>query len=146
VSARCIVVGVDGSAGAEAALAWCARMAPVLDAEVVAVHAMAPLVYTVPVSVAIGDVPALYDDGVRDELQGELEQWCAPLRDAGVPHRVQLLDGSPADVLLRTADALDADMVVVGRRGHGGFSELLLGSVPHQLSHHCARPLVIVPA
>jgi nucleotide-binding universal stress UspA family protein len=51
----------------------------------------------------------------------------------------------PAETLIRVARELSADLLVVGRRGHGGFAELLLGSVPHTLSHHADVPLVIVP-
>jgi nucleotide-binding universal stress UspA family protein len=48
-------------------------------------------------------------------------------------------------MIMKVAADVEADLVVVGRRGHGGFSELLLGSVPHALSHHCDVPVVIVP-
>jgi nucleotide-binding universal stress UspA family protein len=39
----------------------------------------------------------------------------------------------------------NADLIVTGRRGRGGFTELLLGSTSHALTHHADRPLVIVP-
>lgn len=42
------------------------------------------------------------------------------------------------------ADAVDADLVVVGRRGRGGVAELLVGSVSHELSHHCKRPVLLI--
>jgi len=45
-----------------------------------------------------------------------------------------------------TANSEDADLIVVGSRGLGGFRELLLGSVSHQLTQHAGRPIVIVPA
>ena len=56
----------------------------------------------------------------------------------------RLLDGGPAARLL--AAARDADMIVVGSRGAGGFARLLMGSVSTQVSHHARCPVVIVPA
>jgi nucleotide-binding universal stress UspA family protein len=56
-----------------------------------------------------------------------------------------MVDGPPSAAIIKVAADEQADLVVVGRRGRGGFSELLLGSVSHQLAHHVGRPLVIVP-
>jgi nucleotide-binding universal stress UspA family protein len=53
-------------------------------------------------------------------------------------------DGRPARVIADVADREDADLVVVGRRGRGGIAELLLGSVSHELTHHCDRPVIVV--
>jgi nucleotide-binding universal stress UspA family protein len=82
----------------------------------------------------------------RDELADTAERvWCKPLADAGVSFRVTLMDGEPAAMLMQAARSADADVVVTGRRGLGGFKELVLGSTSHHLSHHLDRPLVIVP-
>jgi nucleotide-binding universal stress UspA family protein len=51
--------------------------------------------------------------------------------------------GSASQHLLDAA--ITADMVVVGRRGHGGFLGLLIGSVAEQIAHHAKCPAVIVP-
>ena len=64
----------------------------------------------------------------------------------GVPFDTRVVDGDPAPAIMELADEVDAVMVVVGRRGCGGFAELLLGSVPHRLTHHCERPVLVVPA
>ena len=55
-----------------------------------------------------------------------------------------LEEGQPADVLC--AEAENADLLVVGSRGLGGFRGLLLGSVSQQVSHHAPCPVVVVPA
>jgi len=52
--------------------------------------------------------------------------------------------GQAADVLIQQAK--EADLLVVGTRGHGGFASLLLGSVSQQCTHHAQCPVVIVPA
>lgn len=137
-----IVVGVDGSEGSARALEWCRRVAPKLDAKVVVVHAFQVPAYTLP----LYNIPAVathYDEWLAEVRAALAREWVAPLGD--VPHRVELLEGPPAQVILDVADHEDADLVVVGSRGRGRFAELVLGSVSHQLSHLCTRPLVIVP-
>jgi nucleotide-binding universal stress UspA family protein len=124
-------------------------MAPLLDAEVLVVNAMSPVGYLVP-SASPADIPPIIDDSaieasVHHELESELETWCTALRDAGVPYRSHVVDGSVIDALLSVADEVNADMIVVGRQKHGGIKEKLLGSVPNHLSHACSRPVVIVP-
>jgi nucleotide-binding universal stress UspA family protein len=136
---RRVVVGTDGSDNARHALAWVAAFAARSDAEVVAVHCLGLLFHP--------DVSALEpSQSHRDEIRALLEgAWTAPLRDAGVRSRTELRDGSPVTVLLAVADEVDADLLVVGRRGAGGFPGLLLGSTSSQLAQYSARPVAIVP-
>jgi nucleotide-binding universal stress UspA family protein len=139
-----IVVGVDGSEHAGRAVEWCAKHARSLDAEVVAVHVIETLAYLSgrPPYVWVNDPSVDQRKSLHDHVERE---WCKPLADAGVPFRVVVADGHPATALMDTARAEDAALVVTGRRGLGGFKELLLGSTSHQLSHHADRPLIIVP-
>ena len=76
---------------------------------------------------------------------GELEgEWTDELRAAGVPVRCRLEEGGSVTALLRVAEDEGADLVVVGSRGSGGFSELL-GSTSHQVALYADRPVTIVP-
>ena len=128
------------------AVGWCAEYAPALQAEVVAVYSIDIPVYA---SAGLGFSPIaipLPPEPDREELREVIERdWCAPLTKAKVPFRILIRDGSPAPALIAVAEAEKADLVVTGRRGLGGFAELLLGSTSHHLSHHLDRPLVIVP-
>ncbi len=139
-----ILVGVDGSPSSGRAVEWCAAHAIAMGAEVIAVHAIEMPVYAAS---GFGYVPLpAPSEPDRDEIRDVIErEWCAPLSKASVPFRVELMDGAPASALMTAAEHADADLVVTGRRGRGGFAELLLGSTSHQLSHHLDRPLVIVP-
>jgi nucleotide-binding universal stress UspA family protein len=64
---------------------------------------------------------------------------------AGVPHRAELREGDPREVVPEVARDDNAVVVIVGARGNGGFHGLGLGSVAHHLAHHLLTPLVIVP-
>lgn len=141
---RRIVVGVDGSEHALAAVQWAIRMATGMGSEVVAVYAIAPAVYFDPMFSA-PVIPVQFDEEWRNEVRKEFEEsWCRPLRDSGVSYRTVIDDGRPASVIAKTADDVDADVVVVGRRGRGGVAELLLGSVSHELVLHCRRPVLVI--
>jgi len=141
---RTMVVGIDGSPGAATALAWAIEYAPLVDAEVVVVHSMDMSMALPPPTV--GASPFVVDDALRAGMRDALHEWCGPLREAKVPYRAELYEGNAVGAITQLAERESADLIVVGRRGHGGFSELVLGSVPHSLSHHATIPVVIVPA
>ncbi|HET7380063.1 MAG TPA: universal stress protein [Gaiellales bacterium] len=139
-----IVVGIDGSSHATAAIQWAIRMAKGMDAEVIAVFAVAPPVYF-DTGMAAPTIPVQFDEQWRADMKKEFEDgWCRPLRDAGVRYRTVFEDGRAASVITAVADAADADVVLVGRRGRGGVAELLLGSVSHELVLHCKRPVLVI--
>jgi nucleotide-binding universal stress UspA family protein len=141
-----VVVGVDGSPHAEAALQWAIRMAKGMGLEVVAVFAIAPPVYF-DTGFGAPTVPVEYDEKWRGEMKREFEDdWCKSLRDAGVRYRTVIEDGRAASVILAVAERENADVVLAGRRGRGGFAELLLGSVSHELVLHSKRPVLVISA
>jgi len=141
VAIKRILVATDGSATAQAALAWAADLAIPLGAEVVAI--------------AVIDIAKLYpgalylpvsEEQMRQRLDKELnDAWTQRMRDRGVPFRTLLGEGNPAAVIVKTAAAEKADLIVMGSRGHGGFTELVIGSVAHHVTHHARTPVVVVP-
>ncbi|HET6916331.1 MAG TPA: universal stress protein [Acidimicrobiales bacterium] len=134
-----LLVGIDDSDNARRALDWAILLAQRFGAEVVAVHAVGLLT-------SLHGSPPVPSHSHLGELRRLLEtEWCAPLAESGVPHRMLCLDGPPVRVLLDVAAQEDADVIVVGTRGAGGFAELLLGSTSHQLAEHATRPILIVP-
>jgi nucleotide-binding universal stress UspA family protein len=142
---KTIVVGLDGSAESAAALHWAARMARGMGSKVVAVYAIhVPLwlagAFEAPVP------PLQYDAGWRAAVKKEFEEeWCRPLEAAGIKYRTVIEDGRPALVIADVADQVDADVIVVGRRGRGGVAELVLGSVSHELVLQSRRPVLLIP-
>jgi nucleotide-binding universal stress UspA family protein len=149
-----IVVGVDGSAGARAALRFALAEARLRDATLDAVLAWElPLYEGVPgpfVAGAPGElVPPLdearaaLEEAAEDKLEGELEAALAG-GEAGVEVHRRAVEGSPAFVLVDAARG--ADLLVVGSRGHGGFKGLLLGSVSQRCARSAPCPVAIVRA
>lgn len=135
-----IVIGLDGSEGAGRALAWTIDMAKRLDCDVCAVLAMRPFgefIITAP------PFPAGTVQRVKDAFE---QEWSAPLRESGISYRTELVEADPARALMEVADKADAELIVVGARGHGSLSDRVLGSVSYRLAHHAARPVVIVPS
>jgi nucleotide-binding universal stress UspA family protein len=133
-----IIVGVDGSEASLRAVTWAAELAGWTGGEIVAVHVVGLLTHLADDSVA----PSAEHSG---EVAAQLEQWCRPLADAHVAYRSVLIDGDPVSSLLRAARDEDADLVVVGARGTGGYPGLVLGSTSQQLVHQADRPVTVVP-
>jgi nucleotide-binding universal stress UspA family protein len=140
---RRIVVGVDGSETSRHALRWAAEEARSHGSQLHVVHAWEVRAPAVPVGVGAGrraaqtegqhdEASKLVADVVREEL-GE-----APPGDV----RTSIGRGAAAGVLLDAAR--DADLLVVGSRGIGGFRGLLLGSVSSKMAAHAPCPVVIV--
>jgi nucleotide-binding universal stress UspA family protein len=136
---KTIVVGVDGSAEAKEALGWALGEARLRGAALRVVHA-----WQFP---ATAGFAAAYDgellNALRDDAEALVDRLLA---EVGVPDSVKVekavVEGSAAQVLVEAA--ADADLLVVGSRGHGGFAGLLLGSVSQQCAHHASCPVVIV--
>lgn len=136
-----IVVGLDGSEHAAWALLWAIDLAKIVRAEIAAVSALDAPVYVSE----YGAPPLQFDPTWRADMQRAFEEeWCDPLRQAEIPYRTVMEDGRAAVVIAGVADRMDADLVVVGRRGRGGVAELLLGSVSHELTQHCRRPVLLI--
>lgn len=139
-----IVVGVDGSAHSERALDWAMREAAIRSAPltVLTVH---------PVSLSIsGLAPLRYPEDRSDEEEArqaveEMAEKAGAQLGAGRPVSVtvRIISGTVAEEIINASR--DADLLVLGSRGVGGFARLLLGSVSSQAVHHARCPVVIVP-
>jgi nucleotide-binding universal stress UspA family protein len=133
-----IVVGIDDSVAAKAALRFALGEARLRQASLRAVHAIGAFgsyaSLAVDVSAAHQAAQELLEEAIS-EVNGEGE-------DVEIDRRV--VEGAPGAVLVE--DSRDADLLVVGSRGHGGFAGLLLGSVSQQVAHHAECPVVIVRA
>ncbi|HJU37074.1 MAG TPA: universal stress protein [Gaiellaceae bacterium] len=137
-----VVVGVDGSEGGGKALEFAAEEAALRRARLRIVSA-----WEIPVAAySAGAAPPL-DPATLDAFRLRAEQIAddaaAAVKKLQPALEVEALTatGQPADALLAQSDA---DLIVVGRRGLGGFKSLLLGSVSQQVVHHATCPVVVV--
>jgi nucleotide-binding universal stress UspA family protein len=139
-----IVVGVDHSAEAKEALRFALEEAKLRHATLRAVHAW-QFGY-IGVTGMEGGLPAVggelheFRDAAVAALDATLREAIPDAGDVEVERRV--VEGAPAAVLVE--ESRGADLLVVGSRGHGGFAQLLLGSVSQQCAHHAECPVVIV--
>jgi nucleotide-binding universal stress UspA family protein len=139
-----IVVAVDGSPNSERALDWALRHAAALRAPLTVLT-----VHEVPKSYW-GHIPVA---GPADRVAVEEERKAAEEMTQRIAS--QLGDAAPAEVSVVAVIGFvveelvkasrDADMLVVGARGVGGFARLLLGSVSSQIVSHAVSPVVLVP-
>ncbi len=139
---RRIVVGVDGSPSSKAALAWAVRQAELTGASVEAVIAWhyPAMVGGAPFA-PIGPLyTADFAEFATMVLTGAVCETVAP--DGPVKVSTTVREGNAAQVLLDASDG--ADLLVVGSRGHGGFTEALLGSVSQACVHHARCPVAII--
>ena len=140
-----IVVGIDGSPESKETLLWAVAEAKLRGAALRVVHAWAfPYIAAGPGLDPMLDGQMI--DDARRSAEELVERELSELGDeaAGVDIERTVVEGAAAPALIEAAEG--SDLLVVGSRGHGGFSGLLLGSVSQQCSHHAPCPLVIVRA
>jgi nucleotide-binding universal stress UspA family protein len=133
-----IVVGIDGSANAQSALEWAVGEARARHGRLRVVHS-----WSTPYDWQVETMFPVDEDKLRDAARARLERAV----DAADTHDVDvertLLEGDARHVLVDAAR--DADLLVVGTRGHGRMTEALLGSVSMYCAHHAGCPVVLVP-
>ena len=136
-----IMLATDGSRDAEQALEYARDLALRDGAQVIVVHAFEP----VPVYLGVetkSEVAARHVSGGREIADRARER----LEDADVDVDTEVLQGPPAEAILRVAEGHQADLIVMGTRGRGDLTSLLLGSVSHRVAAHSHIPVMIVRA
>jgi nucleotide-binding universal stress UspA family protein len=134
-----IVVGVDGSDASKDALRWAAHQAEVTGSALVAVSS-----WKFPAMAYGAVVPLPYDFDVEGASQKTLDQAISETlgNHSAVDVSTVVAEGPPALELLKAAQ--NADLLVVGSRGHGAFAGMLLGSVSEHCVAHSPCPVVVV--
>jgi nucleotide-binding universal stress UspA family protein len=138
-----IIVGIDGSSHSVRALEWALNEAASKHARltVLTVHSVAVSGWSGNPILAPGDA----EDQERarqaaEEMTLKAASQLGEAKPASVT--VRAIIGFPAEVLIKASG--DADLLVVGSRGAGGFTKLIMGSVSSQVVHHARCPVVVV--
>ena len=142
-----IVAGTDGSDHARDALVWAVDEARRRGSDLCVVHAWETPITAYPgplMGARAIDIDASIEGfhETANEQADEIRTWLAA-NAVGITAHVSVLEGAAATRLLEAA--ADADLLVLGSRGHGGFSTLLLGSVSDQCVRRSVCTVVIVP-
>jgi nucleotide-binding universal stress UspA family protein len=133
-----VVVGVDGSSHSRAALVWAARQAKVTGAPLTVITTWEyPASFGAPVAWPANidfeaDARSILDDAVRDALGDNPD----------IEVTKEVIHGHPAVILAEVSRS--AGLLVVGSRGHGEFTGMLLGSVSEFLTTHAHCPVVVL--
>jgi nucleotide-binding universal stress UspA family protein len=138
---KIIVVGVDGSAGSRKALTWAAAEAASHGSDLVVVnvweHTLLPPAGSVSVSEHYVPDPS---QRTTDDLLQVIKEELGDVPPVLVKPLVK--QGRPAKVLIE--ESADADLLVVGPRGHGGFAGLVLGSVSQHVAAYAKCPVAVI--
>ncbi|MDX8034257.1 universal stress protein [Lentzea sp. BCCO 10_0856] len=137
---RPVVVGVDGSPASLAALRWAVEDARRRGCPVDVITAWHPdyggMIGPVPAEVLMAMSPQAMKDTAQKVLDGAAHGF------EGVEIRRILVEGDPRDALTKASE--DAELLVVGSRGHNTVVEVILGSVSSYCVHHTSCPVVVI--
>jgi nucleotide-binding universal stress UspA family protein len=136
-----ILLATDGSPNGEGALKYARDLALRDKAQVILVHAFP----SIPAYLGEPWGEQVIEKTVAEGRQ-VADRVAERLREAGVDVVIEVLEGPPADAILRVAGVRQCDLIVMGNRGYGELASLLLGSVSHRVLAHAHAPVLIVRA
>jgi universal stress protein A len=138
---KIFLVPIDFSANSEQALDYACALAGKLGSTVHLVHAVA----SPPSGLQVALTEDILENLVK-EHRDALEKLAAPRRQAATFGEVTVEVGDPRDTIIAAADALRADLIVMGTHGRRGLSRVMMGSVAEDVIRHAPCPVLTVRA
>jgi nucleotide-binding universal stress UspA family protein len=142
-----ILVGVDGSDHSRHAVRWAMQEALLRGVPLTVMTVRPDAARPATMSfwgLHVYAEDASNEDPVRHAVHELVDKVASEVGGTRPETIVSVAAGNPAEELVNAAR--DADMLVVGSRGTGGFGRLVLGSVSSQVTHHAACPVVVIPS
>jgi nucleotide-binding universal stress UspA family protein len=138
-----IVVATDFSEGSDAAMDRAFAIAKALGASVDLVYVLDTALLMAPTSV--GAMPLVEPEALLEEVDGALAARVEKARAAGLICQSDSLDGYPAREIVRHAQAIGADLIVLGTHGRRGVAHAILGSVAERVVQHAPCAVLVIP-
>ena len=142
---KTIVIATDGSPSALEAVEYGLELAADQDAEPIFVH-VGPATEVLPVTVFGMGGPVSVSHELDEHDREALDAAVEIAGSKGLEAKAELLTGNAADAIVAYADSVDADLIVVGSRGHGAIAGALLGSVSREVLREARRPVLVFGA
>jgi len=139
-----ILVAVDGSPFAERALAHAVDLSKKYEAKLLIVHVVLRRFYAVTPSEAGVLATTVFVKEMESEGKKIIAKSDEFAKEAGVTYECRLLQGVPADEIVRLAQAEKVDLIVLGSRGLTEVRAFILGSVSDKVTHHAKCPVLII--
>jgi nucleotide-binding universal stress UspA family protein len=140
---KTIVLGYDGSEGAARALQLTAALAGMTNAKVVVVNAFETTLVVNSFETRSTELQEARLGRIVAKAEATADEGVRELEKAGIVAEADVLEGSAGECLLGVADSRKADLIVVGRRGHGLLADLLLGSTSEYVVRRAKVPVLV---
>jgi nucleotide-binding universal stress UspA family protein len=140
-----IVIATDGSPSALEAVEYGLELAADHSADPIVVH-VAPATEVLPVAAYGMGAPVSVPHEPDEHDRASLDEAVEIAAQHGLDAKTELLVGDAAHAIVTFANSVDADLIVVGSRGHGAIAGALLGSVSRRVLHEAKRPVLVVRA
>ena len=146
---KTIVVGIDGSDTARAAMLKAADLAKLTGARVHIVTAsakghLADLVAIEPIAAGMMEALKSAESEMKSASEAMLARASEEVGARGVDVETHIVDEPPADAIVDVAQSVGADLIIVGNKGMRGTKRYVLGSVPNAVAHHAPCDVTIV--
>jgi nucleotide-binding universal stress UspA family protein len=139
-----ILVAVDGSPFAERALKYAIELTKKYSARLLIMHVVLRRFYAVTPSEAGVLATTVFVKEMESEGRDLMSKAEAQAKNEGIQYETKLLQGVPAEEIIKTSESENVDLIVLGSRGLTEVRAFLLGSVSDKVSHHCKCPVLIV--